>query len=388
MSVTASTSLSVLRFIEEITLGVTPASALTEVRQTANSLVRSQSYKTSGEIRSDRNIRDNILVDMEPSGSFNFELSYSDFDKFMEGALFSAWSTAVNVTAATDIAAVASGNQFTSTSTDFTTKNIVVGQWIKISGFATSANNGIAKVVSVAANALVVSGLTLVNESATPAITMTGQRLRNGVTQKSYTLENEFTDIVQFLSFTGMMVNNFTLDVKVGDVVTGSVGFMGLSSARGTSTVGTGAAIAGSNNDIMNGVSDVSNILENGTLLSTGGVYVLSTSIDVNNGLKGQKAVGTLGNVGLLTGRANVTGKLEVYFKNGSLYDKLINDTSTSLSFRITDGTNTYVVTLPKLKFNGGDPTVSGVDANVILPLGFQAIYDTTTACTIQIDRL
>lgn len=384
--ITADTSSSVLRYVKETTLGTTPASALKVVRQTSNDLVRSQSYTTSQEIQSDRNIRDNILTDMEVTGSVPFELSFADFDDFFEAALFNTFSTAVAISA-TDIAAASTGNKYTSTTTNFTTANIVVGQWLKIAGFTNAANNGFAKVTSLTATELVISNLTLVNESATPTITMSGQRLRNGTTLQSFSLENEFTDITQFINFKGMCVNSMNLSFEVGNILNGTFDFIGMTSARATTTIGTGAHIASSTNDVMNAVSDISNIRENGSLLSTSGIYVLSASLLLENGLRGQKALGNLGNVGIGTGRCNVTGELQVYFKDGALYDKFINDTASSVDLRVTDGTNSYIFTIPKIKFTNGTVSVGGVDQDIVLPLAFQGIYDSTTACSIQIDK-
>lgn len=387
MSITADTSRSTLRYVEESTLGTTPASALIEVRQTGNSLARSQSYQTSQEIRSDRNIRDNILVDMEPSGSFNFELSADDHDAFLEGALQTDWSTPVAISA-TDLSAANSDNSYNSSSTDFVAAGVVAGMWLKIGGFTDSANNGICKVTSVTTSKIVVSVLDLADEAAGDTVTMGGSYIRNGTTLKSYTLENEFADITQFISFTGMCVSSATLNFAVGEILNGTVNFIGMDSARGTSTVGTGSPTAASSNDVMNAVDDVSNIRENGTLLSTGGVYVLGASVTVDNGLRGQKAISNLGNVGIGVGRCNVTGSLEIYFKNGNLYDKFINNTATSIDLRVTDGTTTYVIDLPNIKFTGGDPTVSGIDADVVLPLDFQALYNSTIGATLQIAKL
>lgn len=382
----ADTSRSVLRYVAESTLGTTPASALTEVRQTSNSLARNQSYATSQEIRSDRNIRDSILVDMEPSGDFNFELSYGDFDTFLEGAMFSTYSTAKSV-AGTDISAVNATNSYASSSTDFTTENISVGDWIKVAGFTTSGNNGFAKVTAVAANLLTVSGLTLTDEAAGDSVTMTGSSLRNGTTLKSFTMENEFTDITQFISFTGMVVSTAALNLAVGSILNGTFSFIGMDSAIAGSTVGTGSAVAASSNDVMNSVADISNIRENGALMSTSGIYVLSAAINVDNGIRGQKAIGNLGNIGIGKGRCNVTGSLEVYFSDAALYNKFINNTATSIDFRVTDGTNTYIIDIPNLKFQNGDPTVSGIDADVVLPLDFQALYDATDGCTLSIHK-
>lgn len=51
--------------------------------------------------------------------------------------------------------------------------------------------------------------------------------LKNGVTQKSLTIERAHLDVMQFFRFPGMVANTFNLDVTAEQIVTGSVDFMG-----------------------------------------------------------------------------------------------------------------------------------------------------------------
>ena len=79
-----------LAYLKEATWGTTPASALTDLRWTGESFSGGITTTKSAEIRSDRQTTDLILTGSEGSGGFNFELSYSDFDELLEGALWSA----------------------------------------------------------------------------------------------------------------------------------------------------------------------------------------------------------------------------------------------------------------------------------------------------------
>ena len=51
--------------------------------------------------------------------------------------------------------------------------------------------------------------------------------LKNGVTQKSLTIERAHLDVMQFFRFPGMVANTFNLDVTAEQIVTGSVDFLG-----------------------------------------------------------------------------------------------------------------------------------------------------------------
>jgi len=389
MSTIADTSRGVVRYIKESTAGVTPAAALTEIRMIGESLNQTKTTETSNEIRPDRQITDIIPTDSEPSGDISFELSYDNLDDFIPAALLSAgWSTVVAVSE-TDISAAAADNSYNTVAGDFTGENISVGQWIKVSGFTTNAvNNGYCRVVSIAVGKLVVSGITLVNETAGDTIVMEGSMARNGVTSQSFSIEKGFIDIGQFVSYLGMEASTFSLDISTNAIVKGAIGFMGRTASVAQTSIGTGAAIAAPTNDVFNATSNVANVRENGIALSAATFCAQSISISLDNGLRGQKCIGLDGNRGIGKGRCNVTGSLGAYFVDEVLLEKFLNGTATSIDFRISDAAgNAYIVTMPKVKYTSGNPELTGVDADVLIPLDYRALRDPTTDCTIQIDK-
>jgi len=239
----------------------------------------------------------------------------------------------------------------------------------------------------VATAKIVVSGTTLVNEAAGDTVTMKGQMLRNGVTQKSFTLEKSFTDITQFLSITGMVVNQFNLAVAAQAIITGGFQFIGKSAAIAQVTVGTGAETAASTNDVMNAGSHVGSIREAGAEITS--AYIMSLGINVNNNLRDKPAVAVIGSTGIGAGQCVVTGNLTAYFEDETLYQKYVNNTATSLDFRCTDAAgNTYIFTLPRVKLATGNIVAGGNNQDVMVDLTYQAIRDSTTDCSIQIDRI
>ena len=374
-----------LRYVEEPVFGTTPASALTDLRNTGESLSYNISTIASEEIRSDRQITDLIQTTAESAGVINLELSYSTYDDFLKAALFSSgWSTTVAV-AGTDIAADNSGSQYTSTSTDFTTENIVVGQWIKVAGFTAAGANGYFKVTSVAANALGVTPAPAV-EAATNPITMAGSYIRNETTQTSFSLEKEFSDITQFISYVGMIPSTLDMTVATGSVINGSIGFIGLGSAADTSTIGTGSPTAANTNEVMNAVDNIGFIWEGGSAVS--GINITEISQSLNNNLRGLDAVGTLGHVDIGDGQCMVTGTLNAYFADTTIYEKYLNATSSSISFRVNDAAgNSYIFTYPRIEYTTGNIVAGSANSDVMANMGWQATRDSTTDATIQIDR-
>lgn len=375
-----------LYYIVESTWGTTPASALTELRFTGEDLNYDIGTIQSDEIRSDRQVTDLIQTTFQANGGANMELSYATFDSFFESALFGAWGSAVAV-ALSDVSCANADNSYNTAAGDFVAEGIVAGQWLKVAGFTDAANNGYAKVVSVTTAKLIVSNLTLADEAAGDSITMGGTMLRNGVTQKSFTLEKKFNDITQFISYTGMVVNQFNLAVNAQSVITGGFQFVGKSGTIAQTTVGTGSPTAANSNAVMNSGAHVGSIREAGSEVTS--AYVMDIAFNVNNNLRDKPAVAVIGSTGIGAGQCVVTGTLTAYFEDETLYEKYINNTATSIDFRVTDGSgNTYIFTFPNVKFSSGTVTAGGNNQDVMVNLGFQAIRDATTDCTIQIDKM
>lgn len=385
MTTLSSASLSQVSFIEESTPGTTPASALQDVRFKSASLTANTATTADDEIRSDRQYVNAILTDIEPAISISTQLSYNNTDLFFEGALFSDWSTAVSVSA-TDISAASADNSYNSSSTDFTAQNLVVGQWIKVGGFVTSANNGLVKIVSIATTKIVVSGLTLVNESAGATVTMKGSYIRNGTTKKSYSVQGELSDVTEFQYVKGATVKSLALALSSGSIIECNFEFMGLSAGMTNTSIGTGANTAAPSNIVFNCVGNVADILENGSAMAA---PVQALNLTVDNELRSQKAIGTLGNYGIGTGRCAVSGNMNVYFINSDLYDKILANTATSLHWTITDAAgNIYVFDLPNIVLSGGDPTIEGISSDVMQSIDFKALRHSTLGCTIQICKI
>ena len=372
-------------FIEEVTWGTTPASALQELSITGESLGFVIDHMVSGEIRDDRQITDLVQTGAECNGGFNFELSYGTFDDLLEGALWSDWSTVVDVDSA-DITVAASGSTYTSAATEnFVTDGIVVGQKVMVSGFSNSENNGMKTVTAVAALVLTVAE-TLVDESPPANAIISGAYLRNGTTEKSYSIERKHDDITEFFGFLGMVVNTLELTIAANAAVTGGFEFTGKSAALAQATIGTGGPDAATTTEVMDALSNVGTIEEGGVALS---LMIQEISISVANNVRGIPAVGTLGAADIGVGKCDITGTLNVMFADDSLYDKYLANTATSLTFTITDAAgNSYVFTLPNIKFETDQPNAEGQDADVVENITWRAMRDATTDCMIQIDRI
>lgn len=396
----ATSNRAQLRFIKETVFGTTPgAGNPNNLRMTGESLAFAITTDTSKEIRSDRQVTDLIQTGASSSGDVNFELSYNEFDPLLEAVFQSSYTVfgtagvgAVIPTSATFTANTLTAGSATSGASIFT--NLAQGQWVKISGSSINGQNIWAQVsTSVAPTATVLTfqgtPFTGATGSGGAAVTISTSRLVNGTTLNSYTIERALADATtpQFFAYRGMCASKLSLKFAAGSVVGGAFSFMGKDAFRqDTTTTLPGSPIASKTFDVMNAVSGVGNIMEGGTVLT--GTYIKSVDLSIDNSLRAQTAIGTLGSVGVGTGSLQVSGTMEVYLADGTLWDKFKNNTASSLSLRATDGAgNGYAITLPKIKYGDAKVNAGSLDQDVMLSMPFTAIMDPTTSKTIILDR-
>lgn len=373
-----------ITFIKESVYGVTPDTPqMQELRMTGESLNKNINNIVSNEIRSDRQISDLIQAAKSAAGDINFELSYGTYDEFLASALYSGdWSSDLNISG-TDIAADATG--FTSSSTDFVAEGVVVGQIIKVAGFTGNvANNTYYRVTSVSANDLNTSPAPAATDAAGEAVTIKGSYIRNGTTQRSFTIEKGFLDISEFFTYIGMVVNQMSLNIKSQEIVTGTFSLMGKNATLAGSSIDA-TPTAATTSEILNAVDDVASIKEGGTEVASPN-FVEELTIELNNNLRSKYAVGSDSLTGIGTGKCDVTGSLKTYFGDSALMDKYIAGTKTSIDFRIQDAAgNTYIFDLPEIKFDSANVVAQGQDQDVFAEMNYRAIRDAVYGFTIQI---
>jgi hypothetical protein len=378
----ASSSLAELSYIEEATWGDIPAATFKELRWTGESLAQSTTTEVSNEIRPDRQVPDVIRTDVEAAGDINVEMSYGAFDDLLEGAFMGVWSADLGISA-TDLSAEAGDNSFNSSGTSLA--GIQEGQWFRVSGFASAQNNGYFQASSVAANKVVVTGGTLSTEAAGPTVVMSGSNLRNGTAAKSFTIQKHFSDVGEYVAFTGMRVASLNLTVDTGSLITGAFSFQGKVASASGSSAGSGSPSAAPTNPVLNAIDNIE-----GLVVGDGSqaFSISSHNFTLDNTLRAQKAQGTLGSVGIGLGTLNVTGALTAYFENRSLYEQYLGFSTSSFAYRVIDAAgNAYIVTFPALKFTDGNPVAGGRDQDILAEMSWTAFRHPTLGFTAQIDR-
>lgn len=421
----SSSSYAQLRYRPEATYAVAPTGAPVNLRMTGESLDYAIQTITSNEIRSDRQTTDLIQTGFSVNGGFNFEFSHTEYDPFIEAALQGTWayygtgtgaslgqnaatfSATINSTTNTiTVGAALSGNDA------FNAANvgIQVGGWFRVIAPTDAAHNAVCRASSVTSTVITVDMVIKTDGTTATSIPGTGSRatvntklssarLSNGTTRRSFAIEKDLTDIKQRFAYNGLIAGKWSMNFAAGEIVTGAFEFLGSTSVRNTGAASyfTGAtfdgnqqinnAVASQTFDVMNAVSGVGGLLENGAALS--GTFIKSLKFDVDNALRGQTAIGYRGFADVVAGTLAISGEAEVYLADGTMYDKYVNSTASSLMWLARDvAGNGYVIQFPKIKYGGAKVMAGGKDQDMMLSMPFTALLDPTSQRSIIVTRV
>lgn len=210
-------------------------------------------------------------------------------------------------------------------------------------------------------------------------------QLKAGTTRRSFTIERYFSDIQTadkpYHRFTGCEFASMSLSVAPDAMITGSFTVVGQGQDLDT------VAITGSSYDTETGNAPLDSF--SGTLKENGSTIAVITEIQLNleNGIDPRFVVGSQETIRPAIGRSNCSGQITAYFENSTLLDKFINETESSIDFTLPDlDGNELKFILPRVKYNGGQPDVSG-EGPITLSMPFQALRDETETTNIIIER-
>lgn len=397
MSFATSNRIAV-RYIAEVTENTTPTTpALQAQRLTSESLNNTADFITSQEIRSDRMTPDTIQTSLSAGGDISGEFSYTTYDDFIEGVMFSDWSgVGTPILSVIDVALTKTGGTpntwvlVNSAATDFTTMGAVVGQHIEIVGF-TTAGRFYAEITSLDATTL---GIAPLSDVATEAEGDTISILplafiRNGITNKSFTVQKSFTDLatVEYWNFTAAKFGSWTLEFATGAILTTTFTLLARDGVMTETQYGGATILPATTTGVMNSVSNVTAVTFDGD--PGGDTFSFnSLSLSMSNSLRGQEAVGTLGFIGVVPGRLEITGDIELYFEDSSLFDKFRAATAFQLTLMVQDTlNNAYVITLPRAKYTSMEIVAGGLDQDIFASGSLEGLINSAGTYQIQVSR-
>lgn len=380
--------------IEETTFGTTPSSALATVAYAT-------SFSGGGEfgnvmtdaLRSDYNRPRQNRTTEDGTPSLNFELAYGDvpFSTLLEGVFRNDWSAALS-NSGTTISFDNAGSTIDDSGSGFSSS--WANKWINVSG--STSNDGDYFVTAATAASLTVSATLgdapLTTEAAAASVTVKNDgALKDGTTLKYYTIERNHTDLssTPFLAFTGQSPSGGSLTIETGSLVNGTINFQGKApSSPAAATAGSGSYTAGSTDPVINATSEISAIFEGGSAITAN---VSGITLNFGSGIRPQHALTSKSPFALGGNSREFTGTLNLYWDdNGAaIYDKLLQDTATSLTHKLTDSNGNKIIWYaPAIKYRGGNPDVGGVEQDIFVPLEFFCELDGTTSIVAQFDRI
>lgn len=377
------------RYQEEVTYGTLAGGNGVALRLTSESIVPDQPTVRSQEINSTRETTSIQQVGNDPSGSVGGELPYGAFDDFLDWLLYSSgWSAPAAAVTATDISAASADNSINSASSGFDTG--WAGRWLKVSGFSTTGNNGIVYCVSATTAKLVVSGITLVNESAGQSVTVkASSRITNSTTQTSFSFEKAFADLSsEFHVVTGCVLESGTLNLSLRNLVSATFNVQAKQYAKYSSTQ-MGTPTAAPTTDTMNTRSHIAKIFIGGRATSNIG-KARDISITMANNLRRRENLGDTSAESMGAGQFAVSGTFQSYFTASSaIFDIFRANTYTSLAIVAQDDAgNVYVIDLPSIKWSRCANVANALNSDVINDCSFEARKHPTEGFTVRIHRI
>ncbi len=280
---------------------------------------------------------------------------------------------------------------------------ITIGAWMKMADFATAGNNVWFRIREVDLTADTVTteaqtGMATDAAATEQVIAFYGARVENGaqaISAHQFAVERRFEDhspITREL-FLGMALNNFNITLAPQAIEVGSLTWFGFNSAVSDNSptypelyANIPVDIAAPQFDVYNTSSDIGRLGRGVDPIDAAGVnFVLEATIEINNNLRRQPAVGVFGAAGIGVGELSVTGTLSTYFDNDEILQVILTNDETTLDL-ITQGGDgrSMIFDLPRIKFSGGAPDVPGKNQDVTIPGTYQAILSPVFGYTMS----
>lgn len=285
---------------------------------------------------------------------------------------------------------------------------MTIGQWIKFYGFATAGNNVWTRVreVDLTADTVTVDAQTgMATDAATTEQVEAyyGARVENGsdpIASHQFAVERRFEDhnpITREL-FLGMALNNLSATFQPQAIAVGSVTWFGFNATVSDNSAGSYSELYAAlptdveapQFDVYNTSNDIGRLGRGVDPVDAAGVnFVLEASIELNNNLRRQPAVGVFGAAGIGAGELSVTGTLNTYFDNKEILQVILENQETTLDL-ITVGQDgrSMVWDLPRIKFSAGAPDVPGKNQDTTIPGTYQALLSSVYGYTISVQRI
>lgn len=362
-----------------------PAVPWVPLRLISNSLTQSFEELESDEMLPGRHQAESRSGTSSVSGDLEGELTFGTFDALIEAAFHGTWTskTLADVT----LSAAALDSSFSDSGNGFVDAGFVVGDIVRVSGFATAANNGRFKIASVAAGTITVtavdgSPVALVDEAAGQAVTIeTDAVLKTGSTRRKFAILKHNEDIGRWLIYRGCEVNTVALDCPLQGKI--GITFSVIGTKEEAYTFDPETETLGQPTTTVMMTTFEGDLFEGGTGLN----HATALNLSLENGMEAIYRLFSRDAYDIKLGRISVSGSLSAYIEDTRLKDKYLGETKTALAITLTDGENAYRLDMTRAKLTTATEEGSGDDA-LTQNYDFRAFNDPAVGSEITITRI
>jgi len=378
----SNASSTIVKLAAESTFGTQASAPYYNLNFTSTSLRPTTTYQQDPSIRGTRDIPDLVRLGLGAEGDLGFALRYDDSgalyqliaavmqDGSIDGEQTHTGATA-SIDSVVDTQLAVAGIQ----------TGLEVGDVVRVSTSG-GALVGFFEVKSIGTGSIIVyggSGLSL----ATNLEVKRGARLKNAAVQKSFTVEVGHPDMSgtdKYELYTGMVPDRMRLTIADGQMTQGSFSFVGKRlAATNTATVDSGSTAAPTT-QVMNCVDHVPAFR-----ITSTNYEATEISFEINNASAARTVIGTLGSKSVRSGSFQVTGTIRAYLDDYTEFEKVVNDTESSLLVACRDAAGkAYAFCFPRIKYSQVEAPTTGQDTDVFVTLQWQAVYDSGSQCTMR----
>ncbi len=214
----------------------------------------------------------------------------------------------------------------------------------------------------------------------------TSDVLLNGTVPKSFSFEeiSDFGATKAYNRFSGVMIDEFSLDLTARALVKGSISLVGQKESTGAAIVTGATYLAPTITNIDSSLS-VSSMTVSGVVPSP---KLKGLTLAIKNNLSIRDVVNDLYSLEFGMGVCDATGTLNCYFEDQSLYSAVLAHGEAAISLTVGATANKkYTFLIPRARFLSGERKLGGKNDDVMISVPFRAIYDPVTGCSIKITR-
>lgn len=367
------------------------------LRRVTGSFQLEKDTYTSNEINTSQQTSDMRHGTRKSTGSLNGEVSGASYSQFIAAALRKDFASGVTSGAITVVAAdeTTGVSTFERSTGSWITDGFKVGDPVTVSGFTSSANNGLFVVVAIDASTLTVEhfdeGGALVTEAEGDSVTIAVSGKKTLIpltshTDDSFTVEEYFPDSGISRTFLGMQVDTMNINVSPNSMATIDFSFMGKDAETPTGSQYFTSPTAQGTDPTYSGAD--------GLLIISGVASrkVTSLSLSVANNIQQEAVIGSNSIGAKARGKVAVTLSGSAIFDDDTILGYFDAETEVSVTYalRSADGTGAFAMTMPRVKIGTGTTDdgekviILSFDGTALLYNGGSTSIDATTLAIVD----